>query len=56
MDHYQAVMLVLSESVMKKRMKKHQLLIQKTYQFINVVNGVSHSHKTAKIFFFHLTQ
>jgi len=31
------------------------LLIQKTYQFINVVNGVSHSHKTANIFFFHLT-
>jgi len=25
-------------------------LIQKTYQFINVVNGVSHSHKTANIF------
>jgi len=30
----------------------HNLLsIQKTYQFINVVNGVSHSHKTANIFF-----
>jgi len=28
------------------------LLIQKTYQFINVVNGVSHSHKTANIFSF----
>jgi len=27
------------------------LLFQKTYQFINVVNGVSHSHKTANIFF-----
>jgi len=27
------------------------LLIQKTYQFINVVNGVSHSHKTANIYF-----
>jgi len=27
------------------------ILIQKTYQFINVVNGVSHSHKTANIFF-----
>jgi len=26
-------------------------LIQKAYQFINVVNGVSHSHKTANIFF-----
>jgi len=26
-------------------------LIQKTYQFLNVVNGVSHSHKTANIFF-----
>jgi len=24
----------------------------KTYQSINVVNGVSHSHKTANIFFF----
>jgi len=23
----------------------------KTYQFINVVRGVSHSHKTANIFF-----
>jgi len=30
------------------------ILIKKTYQFINVVNGVSHSHKTANIFF-HLT-
>jgi len=27
------------------------LLIQKTHQFINVVNGVSHPHKTANIFF-----
>jgi len=26
-------------------------LIQKTYQFINVVNGVIHSHKTANLFF-----
>jgi len=26
-------------------------LIQKTYQFINAVNGVSHSHKTANILF-----
>jgi len=34
--------------------KKQQKLIQKTYQ-LNVVNGVSHSHKTANIFFFHLT-
>jgi len=25
--------------------------LQKAYQFINVVNGVSHSHKTANIFF-----
>jgi len=25
--------------------------MQKTYQFINVVNGVSHSHKTANLFF-----
>jgi len=31
--------------------KKQQILFQKTYQFINVVNGVSHSHKTANIFF-----
>jgi len=31
--------------------KKQQILIQKTYQFINVVYGVSHSHKTANIFF-----
>jgi len=28
-----------------------QILIQKTYQFIKVVNGMSHSHKTANIFF-----
>jgi len=27
------------------------LLIQKTYQLKNVVNGVSRSHKTANIFF-----
>jgi len=26
-------------------------LFQKTYQFIKVVNGVSHSHKTANIIF-----
>jgi len=26
-------------------------LILKTYQLINVVNGVNHSHKTANIFF-----
>jgi len=25
-------------------------LIKKTYHFINVVNGVGHSHKTANIF------
>ena len=31
--------------------KKQQILIQKTYQFINDVNGVSHSPKTANIFF-----
>jgi len=35
--------------------KKNQILFLKTYQFINFVNGVSHSHKTANIFF-HLTQ
>jgi len=29
----------------------HHVLIQKTYQFINVVNGVSGSHKTANTFF-----
>jgi len=28
----------------------------KNCYFINVVNGVSRSHKTANIFFFHLTQ
>jgi len=27
------------------------ILIKKTYQFINVVTGVSHSHKTANILF-----
>jgi len=27
------------------------VIIQKTYQFINVVNGVSHSHKIANIFY-----
>jgi len=32
--------------------KKQQMIIQKTYQFINIVNGVSHSHKTANISFF----
>jgi len=31
--------------------KKQQILIQNTYQFINDVNGVSHSHKTANNFF-----
>jgi len=30
--------------------KKQQILIKKTYQFINVVNGVSRSHKIAYIF------
>jgi len=30
---------------------KQQILIQKTYQFINVVNGVRHSHKTVNILF-----
>jgi len=29
-------------------------LFQKSYQFINVVNGVSHSHKTVNMFFVHL--
>jgi len=32
-------------------LKKQQIIIQKTYQFINVFNGVSHSHKTANYFF-----
>jgi len=36
--------------------KKQQISMQKTYQFINVVKGVSHSHNTANICFFHLTQ
>jgi len=31
--------------------KKQQILIQQTYQFLNVANGVSRSHKTANIFF-----
>jgi len=35
--------------------RKQQILIQKTYQFINVGNGVSRSHKTTNIFV-HLTQ
>jgi len=30
--------------------KKQQILILKTYQFINVVNGVIRSYKTANIF------
>jgi len=36
--------------------EKQQILTQKTYQFINIVNGVSHSHKTANIFFLNFTQ
>jgi len=35
--------------------KKQQILIKKTSQFIHIVNGVSHLHKTANTFF-HLTQ
>jgi len=31
--------------------KKAANIIQKTYQFINVVNDVSHSHTTAIYFF-----
>jgi len=31
--------------------KKQQILIQKTYHLINVVNAVCRSHKTANIFF-----
>jgi len=31
--------------------KKQQILVQKTYQFINGVDGVSRSHKTANTFF-----
>jgi len=31
--------------------KKTANINSKTYQFINVVNGVSHSHKTANTFF-----
>jgi len=31
--------------------KKNSNIILKSYQFINVVNGVSRSHKTANIFF-----
>jgi len=49
MDHYHEVL------VGKKfLLKKQQILIQNTYQLIDVVNGVSHSHKTANKF--HLTQ
>jgi len=29
--------------------KKQQILIKKSYQFINVVNGLRHSHKTAPL-------
>jgi len=29
----------------------YMILIKKTYQFINVVNGVSRPHKTANLFF-----
>jgi len=32
-------------------LKKQQILIQKIYQFINIITGVSRSHKTANIFF-----
>jgi len=35
--------------------KKLQILFQKSHQFINVVNGVNRSHKTAHTFF-NLTQ
>jgi len=31
--------------------KKQQIIINKSYQFINVINGVSHSHKTANKLF-----
>jgi len=31
--------------------KKQQTIIQKTYQFIKVVNGVSRWHKTGNLFF-----
>jgi len=36
-------------------LKKQQISIQKTYQFMNAVNGVSHSHKTANTFFIWLS-
>jgi len=42
---------MMSWSLSTFYLKKHQILFQKTYQFINIVNGVSHSHKTANIFF-----
>jgi len=41
-------------SLSRKQLKKH-ILIRKTYQFIKVVNGVSHSHKTTAIFFIWLS-
>src|SRR5664279_2166180 len=31
-------------------LEKQQILFSKTYQFINPVNGVNHSHKTANMF------
>jgi len=48
------LMNTLMESGSLSNLKKQQILKQKTYQLINVVNDVSRSHKTA-IIFFHLT-
>jgi len=47
----QAYVTSVFKKVMQHRYVIIDLLIQKTYQFMNVVNGVSHSHKTANIFF-----
>jgi len=86
MEHYEEIMVALSESIMKNCQKrplaakikarnhasqikllwftirkswslsdfhkKQQILMQKTYQFLNVVNRVSHSYKTANKLFF----
>jgi len=48
-------MLVPSPACLQYALAYNSELIKTTYQFINVVNGVSRSHKTANIFF-HLTQ
>jgi len=46
---------IISLSQVPSCFRMLSILIKKSYQFINVVNGVSHSHKTAHTFF-NLTQ